>query len=88
MRGGLGEVPGRGRPPAAGEAASCVTAIARPGREQPAAVPTVSSTGTIWAQPCPAFPHGHPVLLPSHFLLPPPGDTPPQSPARWGVSLT
>lgn len=34
------------------------------------AVPTASSTGTIWARPCPASPHGNSVLTSQQ--LPPP----------------
>lgn len=72
MQGGPGEAPvGEVSPQPAGEAASCVTVIVRlgPGK-QPAAVPTASSAGTIWARPCPAFPHGHSGL--TFQQLPPP----------------
>lgn len=75
MQGG----PGRRRwgrsPRSPGGAASCVTVIARLGAEE-AAVPTASSTGTIWARPGPAFPHGHSGLTSNNFLLPPAGGHP------------
>lgn len=66
---------GGGGSPQRGEASSCVTVIARPGAEE-AAVPTASSTGTIWARPGPASPHGHSGLTSNNFLLPPAGGHP------------
>lgn len=88
--GGLGEVGGGGGLPAAyrqGSQLCHCDSVARGQGSSRAAVPTASSTGTIWARPCPAFPLGHSGLISNNFLLPQAGNTPPTQ-ALLGVSLT
>lgn len=85
--GGLGEAGGGGGFPAACRQGSqlchCDSVAGGQGSSH-AAVPTASSTGTIWARPCPAFPLGHSGLISNNFLLPQAGNTPPtQALACW-----
>lgn len=79
--GGLGEAGGGGGLPAACRQGSqlchCDSVAGGQGSSR-AAVPTASSTGTIWARPCPVFPLGYSGLISNNFLLPQAGNTPPK----------